>query len=167
MTEKIALFPGSFDPFTLGHLNTVTRAAKMFDKVIVAIVTNTSKRPLFTAKEKKRLAAASIAHLDNVEVILHEEGLTVHIAEKLGAEVLIRGIRNITDYEYEKNIAHMNARLAPNIETLFLLADPAYANISSSVIKEIAKFEGDVSPFVPQSVNEALEKKYRDRHIGC
>lgn len=159
--KKIALFPGSFDPFTNGHLNTVERSADLFDEVIVAVVTNTSKVGMFSVEEKLSLINESIKGLSNVKVIAQEEGLTVTIAEKLGARFLIRGIRNLTDYEYEKNIASMNNRLNDKIETVFLLADEEYANVSSSIIKEIAKFNGDVAPFVPPVVKTALENKYQ------
>lgn len=157
---KIALFPGSFDPFTNGHLNTVERAAELFDKVIIAVVTNTTKIGLFTSEEKIELINLSISHLDNVEVIAQAEGLTVDIAEELGAKFLVRGIRNMTDYEYEKNIASMNKRLKPSIETVFLMADDNLSNVSSSIIKEIAKFKGDIKAFVPTDVEQAIAKKF-------
>ena len=157
---KIALFPGSFDPFTNGHLNTVERAAELFDKVIVAVVTNTTKIGLFTSDEKIELINLSISHLDNVEVIAQSEGLTVDIAEELGAKFLVRGIRNMTDYEYEKNIASMNKQLKPNVETVFLMADDRLSNVSSSIIKEIAKFKGDITAFVPKEVEKAIAKKF-------
>lgn len=159
--KKVALFPGSFDPFTNGHLNTVKRASLLFDKVIVGIFTNTTKKPLFTAEEKKELAIKATEHLDNVEILSQSEGLTVTIAKELGANFLVRGVRNSQDYEYEKNIASMNKQMDETIDTVFLLADEKYSNISSSMIKEIAKFQGDVSPFVPDCVNEALIKKLR------
>lgn len=157
---KIALFPGSFDPFTNGHLNTVERAAEIFDKVIVAVVTNTTKIGLFTSDEKIELIDLSISHLDNVEVIAQSEGLTVDIAEELGAKFLVRGIRNMTDYEYEKSIASMNKQLKPNVETIFLMADDRLSNVSSSIIKEIAKFKGDITAFVPKEVEKAIAKKF-------
>ena len=157
---KIALFPGSFDPFTNGHLNTVERAAELFDEVIIAVVTNTTKVGLFTSDEKIELINLSISHLDNVEVIAQSEGLTVDIAEELGAKFLVRGIRNMTDYEYEKNIASMNKQLKPNVETVFLMADDRLSNVSSSIIKEIAKFKGDITAFVPSEVEKAIAKKF-------
>lgn len=159
--KKVALFPGSFDPFTNGHLNTVERASKLFDKVIVGIFTNTTKQPLFTAEEKQTLAIKATEHLDNVEVLCQSQGLTVTIAKELGANFLVRGVRNSQDYEYEKNIASMNKKMDPSIDTVFLLSDEEFSNISSSMIKEIAKFSGDVSSFVPKCVNEVLLKKLR------
>lgn len=160
--KKIALFPGSFDPFTSGHLNTVERGAQLFDEVIVGIFTNTTKKGLFTIEEKVALAETATEGLANVRIMAQSEGLTVDIADKLGAKFLIRGIRNITDYEYEKNIAFMNTKLNEKVETVFLLADEKYSNVSSSIIKEIAKFHGDVSSFVPPCVNRAIMEKYRN-----
>lgn len=160
--SKIALFPGSFDPFTNGHLNTVQRAAQLFDEVIITVATNTSKVGLFTTEEKIALIQEAIADLENVSVVVQPWGLTVDIARAYKAQFLIRGIRNMTDYEYEKNIASMNNRLDEDIETVFLLADEAYANVSSSMIKEIAKFNGDISPFVPEQVAQALSEKFKE-----
>ena len=160
MTNKrIALFPGSFDPFTNGHLNTVERASLLFDKVIVGIFTNTTKKPLFSADEKEMLTIEATKHLDNVKVVSQSEGLTITIAKDLGANFLIRGVRNSQDYEYEKNIASMNRQMDADIDTVFLLSDEAYSNISSSMIKEIARFKGDVSAFVPACVYKALKEK--------
>lgn len=159
-SKKIALFPGSFDPFTNGHLNTVERASKLFDEVVVGIFTNTTKKPLFSPEEKRVLAAESVSHIENIRVVTQSEGLTINIAKELGANFLIRGVRNGQDYEYEKNIAFMNKQMDPEIETVFLLADESFSNISSSMIKEIAKFDGDVSAFVPENVNKALKVKY-------
>ncbi|HCM90901.1 MULTISPECIES: pantetheine-phosphate adenylyltransferase [Vagococcus] len=159
--KRIALFPGSFDPFTNGHLNTVERASILFDEVIIGIFTNTTKKPLFTAEEKKKLTEKAVSQLSNVRVILQSEGLTIHIAKELQANFLIRGVRNNQDYEYEKNIASMNRTMDGSIDTIFLLADDNFSNISSSMIKEIAKFKGDVSSFVPTEVNKALIEKFR------
>lgn len=158
--KRIALFPGSFDPFTNGHLNTVERASRLFDEVIIGIFTNTTKKPLFLPDEKKELTEIAVNHLENVKVLTQTEDLTINIAKKLEAKFLIRGVRNSQDYEYEKNIAFMNKQMDSEIETVFLLADELYSNISSSMIKEIAKFQGDVSSFVPENVNKALKQKY-------
>ncbi|MGY3749153.1 pantetheine-phosphate adenylyltransferase [Vagococcus acidifermentans] len=160
MGKRKALFPGSFDPFTNGHLNTVTRASQLFDEVVVGISTNTSKQSLFTPEEKIRLTEEAVAHLSNVSVVSHPEGLTVDMAHTIGASFLIRGIRNSMDYEYEKNIAFMNRKMAEDIETILLLADDEYSSISSTMIKEIAKFQGDVSLFVPEGVAQALAEKF-------
>ncbi|TLG80219.1 pantetheine-phosphate adenylyltransferase [Vagococcus zengguangii] len=161
--NKLALFPGSFDPFTKGHLDTVERAAQMFEQVTVAIMTNTNKKSLFTKEEKLTLTQAALAHLSNVQVMASELDLTVNLARDLGATVLIRGIRNTTDYEYEKSIAHMNHDLAPEIETVFLLSPPALSQISSSLIKEIATFGGDVSAYLPTNIHQAVLSKYQQK----
>lgn len=159
--KKVALFPGSFDPFTNGHLNTVERASVLFDEVIIGIFTNTGKKALFSSDEKSQLAKKATNHLDNVSVVTHSTGLTVHIAKELHANFLIRGVRNSQDYEYEKNIAFMNKAMDSDIDTVFLMADEAYSAISSSMIKEIAKFKGDVSSFVPKCVDDALKEKMK------
>ncbi|ALS38258.1 pantetheine-phosphate adenylyltransferase [Enterococcus rotai] len=159
---RIALFPGSFDPLTNGHLNMIERGTKMFDKVIVGVFVNTNKAALFTLDEKLMLIKQAVAHLENVEVIAQESKLTVESAAELGANFLIRGIRNVKDYEYEKDIAMMNHHLAPELETVFLLADEAYAHVSSSLLKEVLKFGGDVSAYLPLVVDQALNQKNRE-----
>lgn len=120
--RKIALFPGSFDPMTNGHLNLIERSAKLFDEVIIGVFINTSKQTLFTPEEKKYLIEEATKEMPNVRVIMQETQLTVESAKSLGANFLIRGIRNVKDYEYEKDIAKMNQHLAPEIETVFLLS---------------------------------------------
>ena len=125
--RKIALFPGSFDPMTNGHLNLIERSAKLFDEVIIGVFINTSKQTLFTPEEKKYLIEEATKEMPNVRVIMQETQLTVESAKSLGANFLIRGIRNVKDYEYEKDIAKMNQHLAPEIETVFLLAEEPYA----------------------------------------
>ncbi|WP_430603862.1 phosphopantetheine adenylyltransferase [Enterococcus sp. DIV0724b] len=159
---KIALFPGSFDPLTNGHLDLIERSTKLFDKVIVGVFVNTNKKALFTVEEKLVLIKKAVAHLENVEIIIQETKLTVESASDLGANFLIRGIRNVKDYEYEKDIAMMNHHLAPELETIFLLADEKYAHISSSLLKEVLKFGGDVSHYLPKSVSQALNQKNRE-----
>jgi len=159
---RIALFPGSFDPLTNGHLNMIERGTKMFDKVIVGVFVNTNKIALFTLDEKLMLIKQAVAHLENVEVIAQESKLTVESAAELGANFLIRGIRNVKDYEYEKDIAMMNHHLSPELETVFLLADEAYAHVSSSLLKEVLKFGGDVSAYLPLVVDQALNQKNRE-----
>ncbi|MBD9865962.1 pantetheine-phosphate adenylyltransferase, partial [Enterococcus faecalis] len=138
--RKIALFPGSFDPMTNGHLNLIERSAKLFDEVIIGVFINTSKQTLFTPEEKKYLIEEATKEMPNVRVIMQETQLTVESAKSLGANFLIRGIRNVKDYEYEKDIAKMNQHLAPEIETVFLLAEEPYAHVSSSLLKEVLRF---------------------------
>ncbi|MBP1045901.1 pantetheine-phosphate adenylyltransferase [Enterococcus sp. BWM-S5] len=156
---RIALFPGSFDPFTMGHLNTVERASVLFDQVIIGVFTNTTKKSLFNAVEKEKMIVEATKHLGNVQVIQQERKLTVEAAQELGASFLIRGIRNTQDYEYEKNIALMNRHLQGDIDTVFLLADERYGHISSSILKEILAFDGDISDYLPDAVNQALKNR--------
>lgn len=157
---KKALFPGSFDPLTNGHLNTIERSAKLFDHVFVAVATNTAKKNLFNVNEKIELIQLAINHLDNVSVIEHTDGLTVDLAKKVGADVLIRGLRNAEDFEYEMNIAAMNKIQNPDIETIILMASQEHRFLSSSLIKEVSFFGGDISKLVPQDVDRAIREKY-------
>lgn len=157
--KKIALFPGSFDPLTNGHVDTIRRGAGLFDELIVGVFVNISKKSLFTPEEKLALITESLKDIPNVRVISQSSELTVETARKLGAQFLIRGIRSVKDYEYEKDIAVMNKHLAPELETIFLLADEKYAHISSSLLKEVMTFGGDVSVYIPPNVYEAIIRK--------
>lgn len=157
-----ALFVGSFDPFTSGHLDTVARAIKIFDKVIVAVATNTNKTSLFSAEEKVQLIEENVALFDNVEVINHSEGLTIDLATKVGANVLLRGVRSVKDYEYEVDIAGMNRHQVPEIETLLMQSNEKYTFVSSSIIKETAKYGGDIKGLVPENVEKALNEKFNN-----
>ncbi|WP_413517581.1 pantetheine-phosphate adenylyltransferase [Carnobacterium maltaromaticum] len=159
--SKKALFPGSFDPLTNGHVDTIQRAAKLFDEVIIAVLTNTSKVSLFNSNEKIDLIEKSLQHVENVKVISHVGGLTIDLAKDLEITAMIRGMRNTLDFEYETNIALMNKQLNEEIETVILLADEKYRFLSSSLIKEVARFGGDISAFVPKVVNEAIKEKYK------
>lgn len=161
VTKKIAVFPGSFDPMTLGHFHLIKRAAALFDEVIVSISTNTSKHSFFSPEEKMKLAQEALLELANVKVYLHQKGLSVAFAKEHGAKYMIRGIRNVKDYEYEKEIAFMNQKLAPEIETVFLLADAQYSGISSSIVKEIAINDGEITAFVPVNVAAAMKLKIK------
>lgn len=157
------LFPGSFDPFTNGHLDVVKRAADMFDEVVVAVGTNMSKKYLFNGAEKIALIEASIAEaaLSNVKV-MPLDGLTINFAQKIGAVAMVRGLRNEADYLYERDIAEMNERLG-GVETVFLMAKPENQNISSSILKEVAYFGADVSALVPGPVYTALQEKFEKK----
>ncbi|MGX7013151.1 pantetheine-phosphate adenylyltransferase [Vagococcus silagei] len=159
MTKRQAIFPGSFDPFTNGHFNTVERASLMFDHVYIVVSTNTSKKELFSVSEKVDLIETAIKKLDNVTVVAEVNQLTVTVAQKYHANFLVRGIRNNQDFEYEKSISFMNRNLAPDIDTVFLLADEKYSSISSTMIKEVAKFGGKITDFVPENVEQALRRK--------
>jgi pantetheine-phosphate adenylyltransferase len=156
---KKALFPGSFDPLTNGHLDMIERAAKMFDEVIVGVFMNTSKKNLFTVNEKVELITQSVQHLSNVKVIHQENQLTVETAKELNVKAIIRGIRSVKDFEYERDIAQMNHHLNQEVETIFLLAKTEYSHVSSSLLKEVLYFGGDVSVYLPPIINEALARK--------
>ena len=153
-----AIFPGSFDPITNGHLDVIKRSAQLFEHVYVVILTNTAKKPLFSAEKRQMLVEDAIKDLSNVTVLLKEADLTVNVASQLGAQVIIRALRNAQDFEFEKNIAEMNKNLAPQIETMLLVTDPKYSFVSSSLIKEVARFKGDVSQLVSPLVLAELKK---------
>lgn len=155
-----ALYAGSFDPLTNGHLDIIERATRLFDEVVVAVATNTTKKGLFTAPEKKKMIEEAVKDLPRVTVLDHSGGLTVGLAKELGASVMIRGIRTVKDYEYEVGIAAMNKTQDEEIETLFMLADPAHSFISSTLVREVASFQGDVSGLVPAHINEAITEKF-------
>lgn len=152
-----ALYPGSFDPITFGHLDVVERAAKLFDKLIIAVARNDEKQPLFTAKQRMKLIAESIGARKNVEIVSFD-GLLVDFAKKCGAAAVVRGLRAVTDFEYEFQMALMNKTLSPDLETVFLTAREAFTYLSSRVIKEVARLGGDISKFVPPPVAAALRK---------
>ena len=161
MSEKIGLYAGSFDPITNGHLDIIRRASKLFDKLYVAPMTNTSKEYLFTYTEKKQFIEDQITDLSNVTVIDGKGELSTKLAHQLGAHFMVRSMRNPDDFGYESGVASINRVLDKNIETIFLLANDRYATISSSMMKEVAKFGGDISEFVPPTVAQALIKKLR------
>lgn len=154
-----AIFPGSFDPVTNGHLDVIARAARLFDEVFVVILTNTSKTPLFTATERLVMLEEATKNLKNVVVQVKDADLTVNVAEALNAGVIVRAVRNTLDLEYERNIAQMNKTLAPKLETILLLTDPKYSHLSSTLVKEVAQFGGDFSELVPPNVALALAQK--------
>lgn len=155
-----ALYAGSFDPPTFGHIDIIERAAKIFDEVIVAVAVNTSKRPLFTAEERIELFKENLTDYPNVKVQTLDQGeLTVNVARKLGCKALIRGVRNTVDLEYEMSIAEINRHQAPDIETVCLLANPKYRFLSSSIVKETAIFDGDLTQSIPENVISALKAK--------
>ena len=157
---KTAIYPGSFDPMTKGHMDVLERAASMFDKVIIAVLDNTKKKCLLSTQERVELIKKSTEHLANVNVDSFD-GLTIEYARRKGATVLIRGLRAVSDFEYEMQMSQMNSALAPEINTIFLITKPEYNFVSSSVIKEIVMMGGDISDFVPEIVKDFLEKKYK------
>ena len=155
---KIAIYPGSFDPITYGHLDILKNAAEIFDKVIIAVAHNGVKTGFLTVDERVELIKQSVKGLDNVEVDSFE-GLTVEYAKKHGANVLIRGLRAVSDFEFEMQLSQTNSALCDEIKTVFLTTKPKYNFISSSTIKEIYQNNGDISKFVPTAVNEYLKNK--------
>ncbi len=157
---RIAVYPGSFDPVTLGHLDIIHRAAKQFDKLIVAVLNNTSKNPLFTVEERKGLLRSVTGHLPNVEIDSFRD-LLVRYMKTRQADVIIRGIRSVSDFEMELQLASMNHQLDSEIETIFMMTNPKYSYLSSSIVKEIAQFKGDVGELVPAEVENALASKYK------
>ena len=157
--EKTGVYPGSFDPITLGHLDIIKRSSKMFDRLIVAVLDNKAKKPLFTAEERVKIIQNEVSDLCNVEV-MHFDGLTVDFAREQGAHVLVRGLRAVTDFEYELQMAQTNHAMSPDIDTIFLTTDLKYAYLSSSIVKDVASFGGDISQFVTPSVKALLEEKY-------
>ncbi len=156
--ENIGIYPGTFDPITNGHLDIIKRALVMFDKLYVTISINTNKKSLFSIEERIKMIENQLKEYKNVEVILCDE-LTVNFAKKIGAKFLVRGLRAITDFEYELQMAHTNRDIEPSIDTMFLMTRSEYSYLSSSLIKEIAQYRGDISKFVPKEVAKAVEER--------
>lgn len=154
----IAIYPGSFDPITNGHLDLIRRSSGLFDRLIVSILRNDSKQPLFSLAERMEMLRAAVAEFPNVEVDSFE-GLLVRYAEQRCARVVLRGIRAISDYEYELQMTHMNRRLNPEIETVFLMANDAYSFISSRLVKEVFRLGGDITELVPPIVLARMREK--------
>ena len=153
-----AVYPGSFDPVTNGHLDVIERGSKLFDKVSVGVLHNSAKSPLFSVEERVNILKEATAHLNNVEIVAFS-GLSVEFARKCGAKVIIRGLRAITDFEYELQMAQTNRVLAPDIDTMFLTTSLEFAYLSSTTVKEVATFGGDISKFVPEFVSREVYKK--------
>lgn len=159
LTTRI-LYPGTFDPMTNGHIDLVVRASKMFDEVVVAVAVGHHKNPLFSLDERVQLAKKSLAHLNNVEFVSFD-GLLVNFFKAQKATAVLRGLRALSDFEYEFQLANMNRTLDPTFETVFLTPSEQYSFISSTMVREIARLNGDVSKFVPSHVVEAFESKYQ------
>lgn len=156
---RSAIYAGTFDPITLGHLDVVQRAAKVVDKLILAVAVSSRKQPLFTLEERMELARASVKDIGNVEVDSFD-GLLVDYARSRGVRLLIRGLRAFSDFEFEFQMALTNRKLAPDIETLFLMPNEDYSYISSSTVREVAQYGGRVADFVPPPVRDALARKF-------
>lgn len=156
---KIAIYPGTFDPITNGHIDVIERALKIFDKVIVVIARNPKKQTLFTEEERIELIRESLKHLANFEVTATEK-LTVEFARSVNANAIIRGIRAVSDFEYEFQIALMNRKLCPDVTTIFLMPNEKFTYLNSSIIRELAQYGADISDFVPPCVEKKLKEKF-------
>jgi pantetheine-phosphate adenylyltransferase len=156
---RTAIYPGSFDPLTNGHLDVVQRAAKLFDRVVIAVAKNEGKHPSFTLEERHALVKEAVKHLPNVETDSFD-GLLVEYVVSKQAQAIVRGLRAVSDFEFEFQLALMNRKLNENIETIFMMPKDTYTFLSSRIVKEIARLGGDVSQFVPANVQVMLAKKF-------
>ena len=152
---KIAIYPGSFDPVTCGHIDIIKRSCKLFDKVIVAVLTNSAKHPCFTIEERIDLLKETTSHLTNVEISTFD-GLLVDFAKLKGASAVVKGLRAVTDFEYEFQMSMINKKLCSEVETIFLNTSQEYMYLSSSVVKQIARAGGDISMFVPEEIHDKI-----------
>lgn len=161
MTDKIAIYPGTFDPITNGHVDVIERASKLFDKVIVLIAVNAKKESLFEVEERAEMAKEAVGHIPNAEVDIHT-GLIVEYAQQKKAIALIRGVRAVSDFEYEFQIALMNRKLDKDISTIFLMPHEKYTYLNSSIIRELARLHQDVSEFVSPFTAGQLKEKFKE-----
>jgi pantetheine-phosphate adenylyltransferase len=159
--ERIAVYPGTFDPITNGHTDLVSRAARVFPKVVIAIAENPHKEPLFTLQDRIYMARRAMAQWKNVEV-MGFSNLLVEFVQQIGGSIIVRGLRAVSDFEYEFQLASMNRHLAPGVETMFLTPDEDFGFISSTLVKEVARLDGDVSNFVSPEVAEAMQRRFRE-----
>ena len=157
---NIAIYPGSFDPVTNGHLDIIERTARTFDKVIVAILINSSKTPTFTIEEKIDMLKKATAHIPNVEIEFFD-GLLVDFVRKKKAKVIVKGLRAISDFEYEFQMAMLNKSVAPDIETLFMMTNNKYSYLSSSIVKELGRLGANISEYVPEAIIDNVIEKLR------
>ena len=158
---RIAVYPGSFDPITNGHLDIISRASKLYDKVIVGVLNNAGKTPLFTAEERMDMINHVITDLDNVSCDVFN-GLLVDFAKNNGATVIVKGLRTVADFEYELQMALLNKALNPEYETMFMMTNTKFSYISSSMVKEVAKFQGGLEGLVPPYIAEKIKLKYKN-----
>lgn len=160
MAMKSAIYPGTFDPITNGHIDVLERAISIFDEVTVVVAVNSQKAPLFTAEERQEIIQEVVKKYPNVKVEILHDGLLADYARKTGATTIIRGLRQVTDFEYEFQIALMNRNLYPEVTTVFLMPNEKYTYLASSIVREVARLGGDVSNFVPANVLERLKEKF-------
>jgi len=161
--KKVGIYSGTFDPVTNGHLDIIERGYELSDYLYITIAQNINKKTLFTVEERVEMLKRATMHLPNVEVVVCRDQLVVDFAKEVGAKTILRGLRAVTDFEYEFQIATTNKRLAPDIETVFLMTKAENMFLSSSTTKEVARFGGDVSSFVPQFVQAALKEKFESK----
>ena len=157
---KIAVYPGSFDPVTHGHMDIIRRSASVFDKLIVGVLRNKSKNPLFTVQERVKMIQEVTSDIENVEVV-DFDGLLIDFVHKVGAKAIVRGLRAVTDFEYELQMSLTNKVIAPDVETVFLTTNLQYSYLSSSIVKEIASYNGDISHLVDKRVEKAIQDKMK------
>ena len=158
--NNIAIYPGSFDPCTNGHLDIIERSSKVFEKVIVAVLVNSSKTPTFTVEERTEFLKTATAHIPNVEIMCFN-GLLAQFAEQQKAKVIIKGLRAVSDFEYEFQMSLTNNKLNPNVETLFMTAKSENMYLSSSIVREVARYGGSVEDMVPELIAEKIYKKFK------
>ncbi|MCK4385546.1 MAG: pantetheine-phosphate adenylyltransferase [candidate division Zixibacteria bacterium] len=156
---KIAIYPGSFDPITNGHLDLIERGLQLFDQLVVAIADNPDKKPLFSGEERLKMVKTTVKDLKRVKVVLFA-GLLADMAKEIKASAIIRGVRAVSDFEFEFQLALMNRKLAPKTETVFLIPSEKYTYLSSNLIKDVARFNGDINCFVPEIVGKKLKEKF-------
>ena len=157
---KIAIYPGSFDPITNGHVDILKRAAVVFDKVIIAVSVNSQKVPLFSIEERVELARSIFSDYKNVEVATFT-GLLAEYAKSVGAKTIIKGLRAVSDFEYEFQMAHMNKKINPDVETMFMMSNQKYSYLSSSIVKEVGRLGGDLTDLVPEQIIDEIYKRLR------
>ena len=156
--QRVCLFPGTFDPVTLGHIDIINRSLPLFDKVIVGIGMNSAKNPMFSADQRRLWFEEIYKDEPKVEAVIYD-GLTIKYCQAIGAKFILRGIRYVSDFEYEKTIADANRTMDKHIETIFLTGEPKYTSVASTIVRDILRNDGDASPFLPDVVNKSLNRK--------
>ena len=158
-----AIYPGSFDPVTFGHLDIITRSSKIVDELIIGVLMNKAKTPLFSVEERVKMLKEVTKDLDNIRIVPFD-GLLVEFASRMNAGLVIRGLRAITDFEYELQMSQTNRKVAPEVDTIFFTTSLEYAYLSSSIVKEVAQYGGDISAFVAEPVEKAIKQKFAQRN---
>lgn len=159
---RIGLYPGSFDPVTLGHLDVIIRSARLVDKLVIGVLHNSAKNPLFTSEERVKMLKDVTRSIDNIEVEAFD-GLLVDYADLKNADIIVRGLRAVTDFEYELQLAQTNHKINPRIDTVFLTTSVEYSYLSSSIVRDIAKYHGDISELVPSEIIDLVYAKYHSQ----